>query len=67
MTKKLALVSENATAANNDAKIPLTLFADEALVAEIDEYRWSNRIEGRAATLRQLIIRGLHPEKTEKV
>jgi hypothetical protein len=66
MAKKLALVSETATAtatADNDDKIPLTAFVDKALLAEIDEYRWSNRIEGRAATLRQLIIRGLHPVK----
>jgi hypothetical protein len=55
MAKKLALVSESTTApaTAKDDSILVTLFVDKALAAEIDEYRWSNRIEGRASTVRQ--------------
>jgi hypothetical protein len=62
MAKKLALVRETPVAAENEDKLLVTMHVDKALLAEIDEYRWTNRIEGRAATLRQLVIRGLHPE-----
>ena len=62
MAKKLALVGETPAAADDGDKILVTAYGDKALIAEVDEFRWSNRIEGRAATVRRLIERGLHPE-----
>jgi hypothetical protein len=62
MAKKLALLSETPAAAGNDDKILVTAYIDKALAVEIDEFRWTSRIEGRAETVRQLIIRGLRPD-----
>jgi hypothetical protein len=37
----------------------ITAHVDKALVAEIEEYRWVNRCEGKAEAVRQLIVKGL--------
>ena len=47
--------------ADKGDKVLINTHLDKALIAEVDEFRWSNRIEGRAETIRQLIVRGLHP------
>jgi hypothetical protein len=59
MVKKLALVSEKAIAANKDDMTLVTFYADKELLAKIDEYRWTNRIEGRAETVRQLVVKAI--------
>jgi hypothetical protein len=68
MAKKLALVSESETApaSDKDDSVLIAVYVSKALVAEIDDFRWSNRIEGRAGTVRQLITRALHPETATK-
>lgn len=38
-------------------KVLVNFYADAAMLAKIDEYRWSNRIEGRAETVRQLVVK----------
>jgi hypothetical protein len=43
-----------------DDKVLLTAYVDKDTAKLIDEFRWTNRIEGRAETVRQLVIRGLH-------
>lgn len=35
------------------------------LIAEIDEYRWANRLPSRAAAIRQLVKEGLRKETTK--
>jgi hypothetical protein len=45
--------------AGEEDKVLITAHVDKALSAEIDEYRWTNRCEGRAEAVRQLIVRGL--------
>jgi hypothetical protein len=65
MAKKLALVNDtipgsqsgDATVDNKDGSTLVTFYADAALLAKIDEYRWTNRIEGRAKTVRELVIK----------
>jgi hypothetical protein len=63
MPKKLALVSESETAPalGKDDSVLITAYVSKELAAEIDEFRWANRIEGRAATVRRLIETALHP------
>lgn len=56
MAKKVA--SETAATADDD-KVLITAYADRALLAEIEEFRWVNRCEGKAEAVRQLIVRGL--------
>jgi hypothetical protein len=43
-----------------DNKVLLSTHVDADTVKLIDEYRWTNRIEGPAATVRALVIRGLN-------
>jgi hypothetical protein len=50
------VVTETAIADKAD-KVLVNFFADAALLAKTDEYRWSNRIEGRAETVRQLVVK----------
>jgi hypothetical protein len=38
-------------------KVLITAHLEKDLVAKIDEYQWSNRIEGRAETVRQLLVK----------
>jgi hypothetical protein len=58
MAKRLTVVSENAaTSADKEDKVLVNFYANAALLAKIDEYRWSNRIEGRAETVRQLVVK----------
>jgi hypothetical protein len=59
MTKKLALVSENTVTEDKGDKVLVTFYADAELLAKIDEYRWTNRIEGRAETVRQLVVKAI--------
>jgi hypothetical protein len=59
MPKKVA--TETAATVADD-KVLITAHVDKALIAGIDEYRWTARVEGRAEAVRQLIIRGL-PQK----
>jgi hypothetical protein len=54
MAKKVA--TETAVADKSD-KILVNFYANPELLAKIDEYRWSNRIEGRAETVRQLVVK----------
>jgi hypothetical protein len=62
MAKKFA--SEPAVA-DKDDKIPVTVRIDAELLAVVDNYRWENRIEGRAQTVRALLMRALHPENND--
>jgi hypothetical protein len=58
MPKKLSLVKdETATADDKEVMTLVTFYADASLLAKIDDYRWANRIEGRAKTVRELIIK----------
>jgi hypothetical protein len=57
MVKKVA-VEKDAVADKAD-KVLVNFYADAALLAKIDEYRWSNRIEGRAETVRQLVVKAI--------
>jgi hypothetical protein len=62
MVKKLALVSENAAstpATEKDDRVLVNFYANAELLAKIDDYRWSNRIEGRAETVRQLVVKAI--------
>ena len=54
MAKKVA--TETAVADKSD-KVLVNFNADAKLLAKIDEYRWSNRIEGRAETVRRLVVK----------
>jgi hypothetical protein len=65
--KKLALVSEPAAATDkSDDSVLIAKRVSKELATEIDDYRWSNRIEGRAATVILLVMRALHPETVAK-
>jgi hypothetical protein len=44
-------------------KVLITFHVDKALLAEIEEYRWSNRCEGKAEAVRQLVVKGLRRRK----
>ena len=55
MAKKIATEKD----AGEEDKVLITAHVDKALSEEIDEYRWTNRCEGRAEAVRQLIVRGL--------
>jgi hypothetical protein len=57
MAKKLALVSENVVATNKGDMTLVAFYVDKELLAKIDEHRWTNRIEGRAETLRQMVVK----------
>jgi hypothetical protein len=56
MAKKVA---SETTATVDDDKVLITAHVDKALIAEIEEYRWTNRCEGKAEAVRQLIVKGL--------
>jgi hypothetical protein len=62
MPRKAVTKTEAAEVADKGDKVLINTHLDKALIAEVDEFRWSNRIEGRAETIRQLIVRGLPPE-----
>ena len=53
MAKKVA----SETTADDD-RVLITAHVDKALIAEIEEYRWTNRCEGKAEAIRQLIVKG---------
>jgi hypothetical protein len=57
MAKKA--VEVRGTSLTDDNKVLLSTHVDTDTAKLIDDYRWSNRIEGRAETVRQLIIKGL--------
>lgn len=61
MAKKVA---SEPVAAKGD-KVAVTVRIDAELLAEIDNYRRENRIEGRAQTVRALLVRALHPENND--
>ena len=62
MAKKVA---SEPVVADKDEKIPVTVRIDAELLAVVDNYRWENRIEGRAQTVRALLMRALHPENND--
>ncbi|MCA0338454.1 MAG: hypothetical protein LCH99_01825 [Proteobacteria bacterium] len=45
-------------------RLPVTL--EPSLLAKVDDYRFSNRIQSRAATVRELIEKGLAFAENEK-
>jgi hypothetical protein len=55
MPKKVVVESEAAIVVDEGDKVLVTAHVEKSLIAEIDEFRWSDRIEGRAETVRQLI------------
>ena len=57
-TKKVADIRGTDTNTADD-KVLITAHVDKATNAEIEEFRWVNRCEGEAETIRQLIARGL--------
>jgi metal-responsive CopG/Arc/MetJ family transcriptional regulator len=62
MAKKVA---SDPVVADKGDKIPVTVRIDAELLAEIDNYRRENRIEGRAQTVRALLVCALHPENND--
>jgi hypothetical protein len=56
MAKKAATETAATVA---EEKVLITAHVDKATIAEIEEYRWSNRCEGKAEAIRQLILKGL--------
>jgi hypothetical protein len=49
-TETVATVAED--------KVLITAHVDKATIAKIEEYRWTNRCEGKAEAIRQLILKG---------
>jgi hypothetical protein len=58
MAKKA--VEVQGTTLTEDNKVLLSTHVDTDTAKLIDDYRWTNRIEGRAETVRQLILKGLN-------
>lgn len=54
MAKKVATAT---VTEDKGDKVLVNFYADATMLAKIDEYRWSNRIEGRAETVRQLVVK----------
>jgi hypothetical protein len=50
MARKVADIRGTDTTATADDKVLLTAHVDKDTAKLVDDYRWSNRIEGRAET-----------------
>jgi hypothetical protein len=48
MPRKAIAKDESAAVEDKGDKVLVNFYADAAMLAKIDEYRWTNRIEGRA-------------------